>query len=41
MIRNSLYTLMLAALLMILSPASLYAQAMESAEPFKVGMSMA
>ena len=37
MIRNSLYTLMLAAVLMIISPASLYAQAMESAEPFKVG----
>ena len=37
MIRKSLSTLTLAALLAILSPVIVYAQAMESAEPFKVG----
>lgn len=37
MIRKSLSTLTLAAMLAILSPAIVYAQAMESAEPFKVG----
>ena len=37
MIRKSLSTLIVTALLMIFSPASVFAQATESAEPFKVG----
>lgn len=35
--RKSLFTLLLTGLLTILSPGSLYAQAMEPVEPFKVG----
>jgi 2,4-diketo-3-deoxy-L-fuconate hydrolase len=37
MIRKSLFTLTFTALLLVFSPASVYAQAMESAVPFKVG----
>lgn len=37
MIRKSLFTLTLTALMLIFSPASVYAQAIESVEPFKVG----
>lgn len=37
MIRKSLFTLTFTGLLLVFSPASVYAQAMESAEPFKVG----
>lgn len=37
MIRKSLFTLALASLLAVFSNANVYAQAMESAEPFKVG----
>lgn len=37
MIRKSLFTLTCTALLLIFSPAGVFAQAIESAEPFKVG----
>lgn len=37
MIRRSLFTLTLTALMLIFGPASVYAQAVMSAEPFKVG----
>lgn len=37
MIRKSLFTVVITALLVIFSPTSVFAQAMESAEPFKVG----